>query len=165
MNILKKSTTFLSLLISVLMVLSLSACSFNGGQDITDYVNTVSDDIHEAVNLTRELKKQQEMLDARSIESAEKNLDTLSQLVELYSDLAKIESPKRYEDLDAEIKDNSKKALADMMELKSLITTAKTTGNDALYKQDQQNIMEDYELAYSALVDLGSQVTTRCRND
>ena len=82
MNIFKKSKTFIALLISVLMILSLSACSFNGGQDITDYVNIVSDDIHEAVNLTRDLKRQQETLDARSIESAEKNLDTLSQLIE-----------------------------------------------------------------------------------
>ena len=64
-----------------------------------------------------------------------------------------------------EIKENSKKALADIMELKSLVTTAKNTGNDTLYKQDYMNIMDDYELAYMALVDLGSQVTTRCRND
>ena len=122
MNMCRNSKTIIALLMAVLMIVSLSACSFNGGQDITDYVNAVSDDIHEAVNLTRDLKKQQETLDARSIELAEKNLDTLSRLAELYSILAKIESPKRYEDIDEEIKDNAKKALADVMELKSLVT-------------------------------------------
>ncbi len=165
MNMCRNSKTIIALLMAVLMIVSLSACSFNGGQDITDYVNAVSDDIHEAVNLTRDLKKQQKTLDARSIELAEKNLDTLSRLAELYSILAKIESPKRYEDIDEEIKDNAKKALADVMELKSLVTTAKNTGNDTLYKQDYQNIMDDYEPAYLEIVDLGSQVTTRYRND
>ena len=165
MNMCRNSKTIIALLMAVLMIVSLSACSFNGGQDITDYVNAVSDDIHEAVNLTRDLKKQQETLDARSIELAEKNLDTLSRLAELYSILAKIESPKRYEDIDEEIKDNAKKALADVMELKSLVTTATNTGNDTLYKQDYQNIMDDYEPVYLELVDLGSQVTTRYRND
>ena len=45
---------------SLLMVFVLCACSLNGGLTVGAYVDIVDNDVHEIVNITRELKKQNE---------------------------------------------------------------------------------------------------------
>lgn len=153
----------LVILLTLMMIFVYSGCNImSAGTE--DYVETVRQDMLQAVNMTRELKEQQKKLDARSVDDAKKCMDTLDNLDKVYSDMILLESPDKYDDLDDEIKQNSESSLSYIKALKSLITTAVNTGDDSLYKQESQHIMEQYEENYTALVDLGSQVTTRFRN-
>ena len=160
-----KLSGVISLLLIAVMTFALTACSFNGGADATSYSNRIKTNVHDAVNLTRELRKQQENLDTRSVDSANKILDTLDKLNNIYSVLVKMDSPARYEDLNDEIKKQSRITLACVDGLRSLIRTSLDTGSDNMYKQDSGKLMDKYEKAFEELVDLSSQVTTRYRND
>lgn len=160
----KGFAAIVSVLLTSVMALTLTACNIDA-PGTTEYVDSVRQDMLQAVNLTRKLKEQQKKLDARSIDDATKNMETLDQLDNIYSDLIKLESPSKYDDLNDDIKKNAKSALAYTKEVKSLVSAAMNTGNDSLYKQDNKHIMEQYEENYTALVDLSSQVTTRYRNN
>jgi hypothetical protein len=60
----KKITARLCALIMVVILsLSLCACSLNGGLTVGRYVDSVKNDVHEIVNITRDMKKQQEKLE------------------------------------------------------------------------------------------------------
>lgn len=160
-----KISGILSLFLIAVMIFTLTACSFNGGADAAGYSDSIRSNVHEAVNLTRDLRKQRENLDTRSADSANVILGTLDKLNNIYSVLVKIDSPARYEDLNTDIRKQSKTALACVDGLRSLIRTSLNTGSDNMYKQDSGKIMEKYEKAFEELVDLSSLVTTRYRND
>lgn len=160
-----KIRSFAAAITALVLAAVLSACSFNGGSSISNYVSGVNDNVHEAVNLTRKLRQQQEKLDTRSPDDAAETVELLDELSELYTNLSRLEAPDRYDDIDTDLKENSKKALASISELKSLITTSQNTGSDSLYKRDSENIMAEYEEYYNNLVELSSQAQTRYRND
>ncbi len=150
---------------SLLMVFVLCACSLNGGLTVGAYVDIVDNDVHEIVNITRELKKQNENLDCRKKEDADKYISSLDRLSELYSDLLKTEAPDHYNDLDDEIKPNAELAISYISRLREMVSTASDTGDDSVYKQSGEAVLASYEESYLKIVDLGSQVTTRFRND
>lgn len=153
-----------ALLIAVLMVFALAGCHINA-PGTKEYVETVKEDMLQAVNLTRNLREQQKKLDVRSIDDANQYMEILNQLDAIYTNLIQLESPADYSEVDDKIKENAASALAFVKQLKSLVTAAANTMNDSLYKQDYQHIMEQYEECYSTLVDLSSEVTTKYRND
>ena len=80
----KKITARLTvLLLALTMVFSLCGCSFNGGLTIGRYVDNVKNDVHEIVNTTREIKKQQENLDCRNKKEADLFIESLDKLSDL----------------------------------------------------------------------------------
>ncbi len=153
-----------AIMMTLIFIIGISGCGINA-PGTKQYVESVKEDMLQAVNYTRKLKEQQKSLDARSIDSAKENLETLDTLDDVYTDLLRLESPSAYSELDDEIKENASSALSYIKELKSLVTTAMNSADDFLYKQDSPHIMEQYEKNYSSLVDLSSQVTTKYRND
>ena len=161
----KQSHKLLTALTALLLIFTLSACSFNGGRSVAEYVDTVRDDTRKAVNITRDIRKQQETLDCRNKDDAKKLIASLDELSSLYTELSKLDSPDRYTDLDEEIKTNSETALGCVSQLKTLASTAMNTGDDTFYKQEYAGITEEYDAAFNILVDISSQVTTRFRND
>ncbi len=154
-----------AVIVSLVIVLVLAGCSFNGGLTIQRYVDKVKDDVHEAVNITREYKKLAATADCRNKEEADKMLDQLEKLSDIYSDLCTLEAPDHYDDLDDQLKPDSAKALGYVSEIRELITSARNTGDDTLYKQNSEDIMKEYDTVYLEIVDLSQQVTTRFRND
>ncbi len=147
------------------MCIFLSGCNFNGGLSVTAYVDQVSDNIHESVNLTRQYKKLSEKLDTRNAEDAKAAVEILDKLSDCYSRLLELQAPDRYNDIDDDLKKNAGEALADVSQLKSLINNSQTTGSDSLFKTDSQRIMAHYETIYNELTDINSQTRTRYRND
>lgn len=160
----KKSCKFLSF-ICLIIVLSLTGCSFNGGRTVTAYVDNVREDMRQVVNITRELRKELEGLDCRKKDEAQSCIEKLDTLCSLYDSLSKLEAPDRYTDLDSELKAGAGEAMSRLSGLKSLMTSAMNTGNDELYRSGNKEIMEEYNQIIDDLVDVSSRITTRFRND
>ncbi len=154
-----------SVLMLIVIITCLSGCSFNGGLSVSNYVDTLNNDVHRTVNLTRRYKKIHESLDPRSPEDAKQAIEILNELSDICSEIVKLDAPDRYNDIDDDLKINSSEALASLSELKDLINVSLETGNDKMYKTDSKKLFDKYEKAYLEIVDLNSVAQTRYRND
>lgn len=165
MKNIKYIRTIKTAVVLFLLIVSVSACSFNSSISIGNYVSDVNNNVQQAVGVTREFRKITDNLDTRSPDDAQECIKLLDELSEYYTNILKLEAPDRYDDIDTELKTNSKEALNEISKLKSLINTSLDTGDDLLYKHDSQSIIEKYEELYLAVVDLSAQAQTRFRND
>ncbi len=161
---LTKAKKSIALFIAAVMLFTLAACSINS-PGTKEYVDEVSSQMLEAVNLTRKLKRQQDELDIRIQKDESEITKTLEGLDAVYTKLLKLDAPSRYEDLNSELRTSAEAALGYINELTSLVKTAGKTGDDSLYIQEGMHIMSDYEVSYNELVDINSRITTKYRND
>lgn len=160
-----KKNSIVAAAAALMLVFVLCACSFNGGLSVGAYVDRVDNDVHEIVNITRELKKKTDGLDCRKKTDAESFISSLDRLSELYTDLIKTEAPDHYNDLDSEIKPDAELAISYISSLREMASTASNTGDDSVFNQKSAAALASYEEVYLEIVDLGSQVKTRYRND
>lgn len=159
-----KSNRIYLLLTAIILTLILSACSFNGGKEVQNYVSGVNDNIHEAVNLTRKLREIQKDINTRNTDDAKSYNSLLSDLADVYSNLIELEPVESYNDIDREIKEHSQITLTAVSQLQSLITASINTNDDTLYCSECDEIMKKYDESYFRLVELDSETQTRFRN-
>ena len=159
-----KSNRIYLLLTAIILTLILSACSFNSGKEVQNYVSGVNDNIHEAVNLTRKLREIQKDINTRNTDDAKSYNSLLSDLADVYSNLIELEPVESYNDIDREIKEHSQITLTAVSQLQSLITASINTNDDTLYCNECDEIMKKYDESYFRLVELDSETQTRFRN-
>lgn len=150
----------------LLITLILGSCSLHNGKKNAAYVESVKEDVHQAVNLTRELREKQETLDIKNQKNVKECISILDKLSDLYSDLVTLESTDRYDDLDNQLKEYSESALNSVSRMKILLSAAiSKDGDKSGYERDKDRIQNDYEETYQNIIDISSEVQTRFRND
>ena len=154
----------LALLFAAVMLLC-SACSFNSGRTVTQYVNTVREDTRQIVNLSREIRKQREDLDPAKKADTDRLTASLDELADLYTELLTIEVPDRYDDLHAELKPCAEKAVVGISQMQDLLDHAAMTGSSDLFRQRYDELMEQYNDSCDELVAVSARITTRYRDD